>query len=158
MKTQFLEYVTRKQREAKNHLKLIEKLLQKGDLQASSYLEDEEPYIFVKSPIKNMSFDGIRIYEIGDMIAYRIQKESKTEPFGKSYLIDIEDMFNDFMGENMKEEEAGKKVVESVIVELKKFFEKSSKAEEELKNTDYDQNLIVKAGYSDYASQVLNKF
>lgn len=158
MKTQFLEFVDRKQREAKKHLHLIEKLLQKGGMQVSSFLEEEDPYIFLKFPSKGLSFDGIRIYEIGEMIAYRIQKEEKTHPYGKAYMLDIEDMFNDYMSENMKEEEAGHKVIESVVTELKKFFEKSMEAEEDLKNSGQDGlNIIVKAGGSDYASQVLNK-
>lgn len=156
----FLEFLTRKQREGKKHLKLIERLLRKGGMQIYSHLEDDEeqPYIFVKAPGEKLSFDGIRIYEIGEMIAYRIQKEEKTHPFGKAYMLDVEDMFNDFMSENMKEEEAGNKVIESVVEELKKFFSKSEKAEQEMKNNVSDgSGLIIKTGGNDYASTVLNR-
>jgi hypothetical protein len=155
---QFLEFIDRKQRDAKKHLKLVEKLLSKNGMQVYSHLDEEEqPYIFVKSP-KKVSFDGVRIYEIGEMIAYRIQKEEKTHPFGKAYLLDIEDMFNDFMSENMKEEEAGKKVIESVVEELQKFFVKSAKAEQDLRDSGQDgTGLIVKTGGTDYSSTVLNK-
>lgn len=156
---QFLEFVDRKQREAKKHLKLIERLLRKGGMQVFAHLEQEEdPYIFVKSPSHKLSFDGLRIYEIGEMVAYRIQKEEKTHPFGKAYLLDLEDMFNDFMSENMEEEEAGKKVIESVVEELKKFFQKSAKAEQEMRNSGQDgSGLIVKTGGTDYSSTVLNR-
>lgn len=155
----FLEFLTRKQREGKKHLKLIERLLRKGGMQVYPHLEDEEePYVFVKAPSDKLSFDGVRIYEIGEMIAYRIQKEERTHPFGKAYMLDIEDMFNDFMSENMKEEEAGKKVIESVVEELKKFFNKSSKAEQEMRDSGEDVNgLIIKTGGNDYASTVLNR-
>lgn len=154
---QFLEFIDRKQREGKKHLKLIERLLRKGGMSVYSHLEDEDSYIFVKAPSNKLSFDGIRVYEIGEMIAYRIQKEENTHPYGKAYMLDVEDMFNDFMSENMKEEEAGHKVVESVVEELKKFFSKSSKAEEELKDQGDGSNLIIKAGGSDYSSQVMSK-
>lgn len=159
MAIQFLEFVDRKQREAKKHLKLIERLLRKGGMQVYPHLEDEEqPYIFVKSPNHKLSFDGLRVYEIGEMIAYRIQKEEKTHPYGKSYLLDIEDMFNDFMSENMEEDEAGEKVIESVVEELKKFFTKSSKAEQEMRDSGQDgAGLIIKTGGTDYSSTVLNK-
>lgn len=156
---QFLEFVDRKQREAKNHLKLIEKCLSKGGFQVYSHLENtEDPYIYVKNPKKSMSFDGIRIYEIGEMVAYRIQREEKTEPYGKAYWLNLEDMFNDYMSENMEEEEAGKKVVEGVVDEIKKFFSKSSKAEEQMRDSGQDgTGLIIKTGGSDYSSTVLNR-
>lgn len=157
---QFLEFVDRKQRESKKHLKLMEKLLRKGGLEVHSHIEsdDDEPFIFVKSPNKRLSFDGIRIYEIGEMVAYRIQKEEKTQPFGKSYSLDIEDMFNDFMSENIKEKEAGKRVIEGIISEIKKFFSKSERAEEEMKISGQDgTGLIIKTGGSDYSSAVLNR-
>jgi hypothetical protein len=159
MAIQFLEFVDRKQREGKKHLKLIERLLRKGGMQVYAHLEDEEqPYVFVKAPNEKLSFDGIRVYEIGEMIAYRIQKEEKTHPFGKAYMLDIEDMFNDFMSENMEEEEAGHKVIESVVEELKKFFTKSGKAEQEMRDGGADgSGLIIKTGGNDYASSVLNR-
>lgn len=155
---QFLEFVDRKQRESKKHLKLIEKCLSKNGLHVYSHLEEtDDPYIFVKSP-KSLSFEGIRIYEIGDMIAYRVQREEKTEPYGKAYWLDVEDMFNDFISENMSEEDAGKKVVETVAYEIKNFFNKSKKAEEDLQDTSKDGNgLIIKTGGTDYSTSVLNK-
>lgn len=158
MTEQFLEFVDRKQREAVKHLGLMEKLFQKSGMQISAHLNDEDPYIFVKSPDGRLSFDGVRVYEIGGMMAYRVQREQKTEPFGKAYLLDVEDMFNDFMSENMKEEDAGQKVIESVISEIKKFFVKSAKAEQELIDNGQDgAGIILKTGGTDYSSSVINK-
>jgi hypothetical protein len=157
MTVQFLEFVDRKQRESKKHLKLIEQLLRKNGIEVYSHIEkDEEPYIFVKSSDKNLSFEGIRIFEIGNMIAYRVQKQEKTHPYGKSYLLGVEDMFNDYMSENMSEQEAGKKVIQSVKEEIQKFFEKSAKAEAEMNDVDLPR-LVIKTGGSDYSSTVLNK-
>lgn len=158
METIWNEWIDRRQREAKKHLKLIEKLLKKSNFEVDSYLEDENPYVFVKSPQKTkLSFEGIRIYEIGEMIAYRVQREKKTEPFGKAYLLDLEEMFNDYMSENMKENDAGKKVIESVALEVKKFFKKSGEAEQELLDSEGGGVILNAAGGSDYSSMVMNK-
>jgi hypothetical protein len=152
---QFVEFIDRKQREAKKHLKLVERLLRKSGLQVEGHLDADDPYVFLQSPNKKLSFDGVRIYEIGTMIAYRIQKERNTEPYGKAYLLDVEDMFNDYMSENMKEEEAGKKVIESVVREMKKFFDKSADAEQEAKGDE--AGVVLKTGGTDYSTLVLNK-
>jgi len=155
---QFLEFVDRKQRESKEHLKLVEKALRKGHMHVYAHLEDDDPHLFVKSPTKKLSFEGVRVYTIGDRVAYRVQKLEKTEPYGKAYSLNIEDMFHDFMSENMDEETAAKKVMESMVSELKKFFHKSERAEEEMRGGDKDGvGLIVKTGGSDYSSTVLNR-
>jgi len=154
----FVEFVDRKQREAKKHLKLIEKVLRQGKLQVYSHLEDEEPHLFVKANNKKLSFEGVRVYHIGDGIAFRVQKLEKTEPYGKAYSLDVEQMFNDYMSDGMDEKEAVKKVMEAVGQEIKKFFHKSAKAEEETRTGQKDGvGMIVKTGGSDYSSAVLNR-
>lgn len=151
---QFIEFVNRKKRASKKHLSLVEKLLKKGGFETKSFLEEDEPFIFVKAT-SELSFDGIRIYEIGDTLAYRIQKEMKTHPYGKAYELNLEDMFNDYMSENIKEEEAGKKVIETTVEEIKKFFKKSKDAEKDIQNSD-ETNILARAGGSDYSSLVMN--
>jgi hypothetical protein len=155
----FMEFVDRQQRESRRHLKIMEKLLKSQGMQVKSHLEDEDPYIFVKTTTPRLSFDGIRIYEIGEALAYRVVKEEKTEPYGKAYSLNLEQMFNDFMSENkMESEQAGKKVIESVLNELKKFFDKSATAEKELKAGDLDgTGIILRTGGTDYSSLVFNK-
>jgi hypothetical protein len=118
----FLEFIDRKQREAKRQLKIVEKSLRKGKLHVYSHIEDDDPHLFVKANNKKLSFEGIRIYHIGDGIAYRVQKLEKTEPYGKSYALNVEEMYNDFMSENMDEKEAAEKVMEAMVNEIKKFF------------------------------------
>lgn len=154
---QFLEFINRKQRETQKHLKLIEKLLQKGGLKASGHLDQEDPFIFVKNT-KEGSFEGIRIYEIGEMIAYRVQNEERTEPFGKAYILDLEDIFSDFMSENMKEEEAGHRVVKVVSEELNKFFKKSFEAEQELLDKNDEKiGLFTRPSSEDLSAQIGSK-
>lgn len=140
MKT-FLEFVDKQEREAKKQLSLVKKLLENQKMNVGDHLDDEDPYIFVKNPANvNLSFDGIRIYKIGDTIAYRVQRQESTHPYGKSYLLDIEEMFNDLMSEeDMTKEKAGKEVIKSVAEEIQNFFRKSVEAEAELKQGAFDQ-------------------
>jgi len=135
----FIEFIDRKEREAKKQLKIIEHILAKHGMKVKDHLDDDDPFLFVYNPKKNTFFDGIRIYKIGDQIAFRIQKEEKTEPFGKAYGMDIEDMFTDLITDN-KPEEAGKKIMQAVTTEVKKFFDKSALAERELRDREFDQN------------------
>ncbi len=154
----FFEFVDRKQREAVDDLEIVAKALEKGDLDVKKHLHDDQPYLFVKSNNKKLSFEGIRVYKIGEQIAYRIQRLEKSEPFGKTYALNLDDMFNDFMSEGMSKEEAGEKVIESLGDEIKKFFKKSVKAEEELRTGQKDGlGLIIKTGGTDYSSTVLNR-
>jgi hypothetical protein len=157
MKQQFLEFIDRRQREAKKHLKLLGLVLKKNGFQVESHLSDEDPYIWLKSTEKN-DFEGVRIYEIGSTIAFRVQKEEKTEPYGNAYVLDVEDMFNDYMGDNISEEMAGRKVIEAIGSEFRSFFKKSAEAEKEIRDSGYeDKGVILKTGGTDYSNMVLNK-
>ena len=154
----FFEFVDRKQREAVDDLEVVAKALKKGKLEVREHLKDDQPYLFVKSGNKKLSFEGVRVYKIGDQIAYRIQRLEKSEPFGKTYALNLDEMFNDYMSDGMSKEEAGEKVIESLGDEIKKFFRKSEKAEEELRTGQKDGlGLIVKTGGTDYSSTVLNR-
>jgi hypothetical protein len=153
---QFLEFVDRKQRETIRHLQIMKKVFDKIGFEVKSHIDDEDPYLFVKSP-KSLSFEGVRIYEVGDTIAYRIQKEEDTHPYGKSYSLDVQNMFHDFMSENIKEKVAGRKVIDAIKDELNSFFEKSAEAEDDLISQDDERNVILKTGGTDYSTTVLKK-
>jgi len=154
---QFLEFVDRKERESIKHLNLVEKALKNAGLETNSYVDQDDSYIFVKTTNSDTPFEGIRIYKIGDTLAYRTQKEKETEPYGKAYLLDLEEMFNDFMSENIKEEKAGKKVIDSLINEIKQFFDRSAKAEAEISGKERDKTVILKTGGTDYSGMVVSK-
>lgn len=159
MKT-FNEFVDKKTREAKKQLGIIRKILEKNNLVVGDHLEDEEPHLFLRCPDGRTSFDGVRIYKIANSLAYRIQREEKTHPFGKAYPLDVEDMFTDFMTDTKDQEKAGKQVIKSVLEEFNKFFIKSAEAESELKQSDFDQagdplgRVTVRTTGTDYANQV----
>lgn len=162
----FGEFVDKKKRESLRQLKIIGQLLEKNGLKVERFLESEEqgdPYIYCFNPMRNGSFDGIRIYKIGDQIAFRIQKENKTHPYGSAYPIPVEDMFSDFISdEDSDEQQAGNRVIESVTKEVKKFFERSIDAEKDERKAMIDQdgekgNVLVRTSGTDYSALVYNK-
>jgi hypothetical protein len=155
--TLFLEFLDRRHRESKRKLRLVKKLLEQGDVNVVSHLDDDEPFLYVKSPENGSNFGGIRIYEIGGVIAYKIQRTEDAHPYGDAYLLDLEEMFHDYMTETDSEQKAGKKVIKSAIREIKRFFEKSTEAESVLLNKEPDPKVIMKTGGTDYASMLLSR-
>jgi hypothetical protein len=152
MSNTFREFVDRKTREAKKHLGTLKKILKRDGMEVKDFLEEEDPYIYVANPIGNLSFDGVRIYKIGGEVAYRIQKEDKTHPYGKAYVLDVEGMFHDLLSDNIGEQKAGE--------EFKKFFSKSSEAEKDLRASEFDyagdsmKGMVVNPSGTDYSNTV----
>ena len=167
MRKNFGDFINKKQRDALEQLELMRKLLERNGLKVESFLETDdtdEPYIFCFNPSQNASFDGIRIYKIGDRLAYRIQKENQTHPYGKAYSLEIEEMFHDFLSEtDIDQRKAGERVIEIVTKEVKKFFDKSVDAEKEERKSNVEGdadnagNVLVKTTGTDYSSLVYNK-
>lgn len=163
----FGDFVDKRKRDNLRQLGLIRQTLESQGFKVDNFLEnsEEDPYVFVFNPSRNGSFDGLRIYKIGDIISFRIQKENKTHPYGAAYAIPIEDMFQDFMSdEDIDEVGAGKKVMESVAKEIRKFFEKSVEAERDERDKILDRDnsngaggVLVKTTGTDYSSLVHNK-
>ena len=158
----FVEFVDKKKRKSKKQLGLITQMLKKEGLIIGNHLEEDDPYVFLKSTNSGLSFDGIRIYKIGSDIAYRVQKEETTHPYGKAYALDVEGMYHDLLSDNMNEDKAAKEVIKSVIQELKTFFNKSLDAEKELQIGDYDKKgdpmgrILAKNTGTDYSNMVHN--
>jgi len=162
MERTFMEFVRRKKREAVKQLKTVKKVLEHEGFKVDAYLDEDsdDPYIFLKGK-DDLSFDGVRIYKVGESIAYRVQKESKTHPYGRAYLLDIEDNFNDLMAETGSEKKAGEYVIQAVNKEFTRFFQKSKMAERELKTADYEDGdeastggIIVNSASMDYATSI----
>lgn len=162
----FGEFVDRKKRESIRQLKLLKQLLESNGMKTENFLmeNDDEPYIYCHNPVNTGSFDGIRIYKIGNTIAFRIQKENETHPYGSAYQLPVEEMFHDFLAdEDIDQEKAGKKVIESVAKEIRRFFDKSAEAEsdERDQNSEMEKdsagNVLVRTTGTDYSSLVYNK-
>jgi hypothetical protein len=135
----FVEFINKKERESKHQLKIIEKVLIKDGFKVKEHLDNEDPFLYIYNPKKNTFFDGVRLYKVGDQIAFRVQKEERTEPFGKAYPMNVEEMFTDLISE-YKPEEAAKKIMGAIKTEVKKFFEKSAIAEREIRDKEFDRD------------------
>lgn len=159
----FGDFINKKKRDAVKHLELIEKLLKKQGMKVEKFFEDaDEPYVFCFNPTKNTSFDGVRIYTIAGQIAFRVQKESKTHPYGRAYPLNIEEMFEDFLtDEGINEQEAGKKVIEAVNKEVRRFFEKCVDAEkddrQQEKEDEAEGGIAIRGQNTDYSNLINNK-
>jgi hypothetical protein len=162
----FGDFVDKKKRDTIKQLTLIKQMLERSGLKAENFTdtdeEDHEPYIFCYNPSKTGSFDGIRIYKVGDDLAFRIQKESKTHPYGAAYPLPIESMFYDFLADQgVDEKKAGQKIIEAVGKEIRKFFDKSMEAERDARELKADKesagNMIIRTSGTDYSALVYNK-
>ena len=158
----FREFLGGKKREGKRQLHMIHKLLERNGFKVEDFLDEQfdEPYIYCYNPNKDTSFKGVRIYRIGDKIAYRVQRESKTHPFGTAYLIDMDGIFNDLMSDGMtKKEQLGHKVMEEIVANIRAFFKESADAEREEDKWDDDGDSMGMVHVrnplgGDYSSQV----
>lgn len=157
----FSDFLNKKKRDDSKQLEILEKILRSKGLKTENFLEShEDPYIFCYAPSKNCSFDGIRIYKIADTIAFRIQKESETHPYGKAYPLDVEEMFEDFLSDDhINRKEAAIKVMEEIAAGIRRFFDKSAEAEKEDKYGVIDDadNVALRSQANDYSTMIYNK-
>jgi hypothetical protein len=151
----FKDFIDEKGRKAKRELGLIQQVLEKAGLKAVSRYDEQgdedEPYVYVPAN-GDLTFGGVRIYKVGNHIAYKIQKEEDTQPYGRAYELAVEDMYNDLVADHMDEEKAGKRVMEAIAAEMKRFFEKSRKAEGDLEELKDDKKKINLRNMMDYGS------
>lgn len=155
----FKEFSETKIRETKKQLKTVKRVLEKQGFTVDSCLEDDDdPYIFVHSGNQQLSFEGVRIYKVSGIMAYRVQKEKETHPYGKAYELNLENIFNDLMAENGDESKSGHGVIKTVGEQFKKFFKKSVDAEQELKSIDVEKSsedgVSVRNANLDYSTMI----
>lgn len=163
----FKDYMNVEDRKALRQLSIVQSLLEKGGMKVIDFTEsedDQNPYIYVYNTAGNKFFDGIRIYSIGKKLAYRVQKEERTHPFGTAYPLKIEEMFNDLISEeDIDSKKAGQEIIEQIPKILQKFFERSAEAEKEIINQDIqdksDSNAagMRSTGGTDYSQMVHSK-
>jgi len=134
----FSAFMERKDRENKDHLRLLGKLLGRAGFQVKDHLDHhEDPFLYVEKPIDNdpiiesLEFGGIRLYTRGkDIISFRPQNKEAAEPFGAAYLLDVKGMFKDLMKDGHSEE-TGKDLVKYIIEEVLNFFLHSAKIQKD---------------------------
>lgn len=158
----FLEFIDKIDRENLKKLKIIGALLESQDYDVSKHFDFEDSYIYVKNPLDDGDFGGCRIYVIGDIVCYRVQKEKDTEPYGKAYELDVEGYFEDLLEDHKEPKKAAEALIKVIAIDLKRFFQESGKAYKQLQVQDYDistsnpyNKLINRIGMSpDYSSLV----
>jgi hypothetical protein len=143
-------------------------MLKKGGLDVidRSHVQ-HDPHLWVQAHPKPEEFDGIRVYLLGNICAFRVQKLASTEPYGKSYLLDLQKMYDDILAEMGEEAYADpkkptKKLIDEVGVKIRKFYVDSIKDEEKFLQTQLDgptrsdiggATILPNSGF-DYSSAV----
>jgi hypothetical protein len=138
----FSAFVDKKTSKARRELEVVRDILKEGGVKVEDFLKEESPYLFVPSSNNGLNFGGIRVYKVGNSVAYRIQNEGKTEPYGKSYSLDIRGVFEDLVSD-MDADKAAEETKKAVVEEITKFFEKSAEAQEELESPEFDPHNKV---------------
>jgi uncharacterized protein (DUF488 family) len=153
----FLEYVYKQKRESKRHLEIIKKLLEQNNFKVNDKTGEDDPYLFVQVPEHNLTFGGLRVYQIGNRIAFRTQKRVETEPYGMAYGLDIEEMYEDLLDDNVHDKQIAENLIKSVVDRFNDFFKKSKQAEEDRPiGTDPLNKAYIRSTGTDYANLVLN--
>ena len=154
----FNEFVDKKHRDAEKHLKIIKDILEHGGFKIEDYTNDSsDPYVYVYAPSKDLSFDGVRVYEIANGLAYRVQKESKTHPYGRAYELPVQEIYEDLLDDEPNDK-IGPKIMNILTKEIKTFFEKSMQAEKEspmMANDPLDKAYMRSQG-TDYSSKIFD--
>lgn len=165
----FTNFLDSKTRSNKEHLHLLQHILSKAGFQTENHLDDDkEPYVYIKKPvdvdpiIEHLSFDGVRLFTRGkDLIVYRAQNKSESEPYGTARQIDIKGMFKDLVHEASKDL-IGNRIIFNIIQELTNYFLQSAKAEREEDAGGPDSQLGAitapgTTGGTDYSLTVFDK-
>lgn len=149
----FSSFLDKKNKQAVRELGIIRDILAEEDFKVEDFLESESPYIFVNTSEEGLEFEGVRVYKIGSGLAYRIQRENKTEPYGEAYSLEIEDLFGELVSD-MSEEEAAEAIKKAVSEEFKRFFSRSAKAQNEIESGKLDPHskIVVTKGAGDISN------
>lgn len=160
----FREFVDKKSRRSKYELNVLKQVFEHNGFKVEDKTKDDEPHLFIKSPNDDLSFGGIRVYKIGSSLAFRVQKESDTHPYGKAYSLNVNEMYEDLITDKQDEEIAGTEVMKAVVQEVKSFFEKSAIAEKDMSSTEIDKKsdamgrvMIKGSDTSDYSNNLFKK-
>jgi hypothetical protein len=143
--------------------------LKKGGLAVINRIHQQnDPHLWVQAHPQPEEYRGLRIYLLGNICAFRVQKLEKTEPYGKSYLLDLQEMYDNIL-EDLGEEEDNKDpnmamniLIKQMCDKIRKFYIDSIKDEEEFlsaqlngpERQDIGGAAILPVTGIDYSSQV----
>lgn len=132
----FSNFLDKKIKKTRDELEILKGILEEANFDVKDFIKEEDPYLYLVNPKKDLSFEGVRIYKIGSGLAYRVQNETNTEPYGVAYPLNVEQSFEDIISDLDDENKAAELIKKSISEEFNGFFDKSRKAEEELKNPE----------------------
>jgi len=119
--------------------------LKKGGLAVINRIHQQnDPHIWVQAHPQPEEYRGIRVYLLGNICAFRVQKLENTQPYGKSYLLNMQEMYDDIlenMGEKADDKDPAKAVeilIKQVSDTIRKFYIDSIKDEEEFLSAQLD--------------------
>jgi hypothetical protein len=138
----FSSFLDIKNKKTIKELEVLKDTLSKH-FKIDAFLERENPYIFLRAnkSDEDLNFEGVRIYKIGSSMAYRIQNENETEPYGQAYPLNLEEMFEELIPD-MDDKKAAKVIQDCLIDEFTNFFKKSSEIQKELRSGQFNKNDI----------------
>jgi hypothetical protein len=151
-----------------DRLKDLYRLLKAGGLVVVDKTnEQNDPHLWVQAHPTPQEFSGIRVYLLGNICAFRVQKLETTEPYGKAYLMDLQGIFDKIlekMGNKAQKssKEAVKELIKSVSGEINAFYHDSIKDEEEFvqdqlygpERSDVGGAALVPSSGFDYSMKV----
>jgi len=145
----FSSFVDKRVNRDRKELEVVRDVLKQGGVKVEDFTEKDDPHLFVAATEGGLDFGGVRVYKIGSRMAYRIQNEASTEPYGESYPINIEGLFEDLITD-MDDEKAAEEIKKAIVGEMKGFFKKSLEAQNELSSDGADPHnkIIVVPGKS----------
>lgn len=126
----FNEYLEKKDKEDKKKLEDIFNLLKRVDgIKTLGYLDYDIPYIFVRvqagkhiSPTLIELDLGVRIFNAGHKVVYRLQHGPKGTQIGPSRVIEDLDEIDDYLEQGKTEQEAYNEIFRQIPKKLKKFL------------------------------------
>lgn len=154
----FSAFVDKKTNRARKELEVVRDILKEGGLKVEDFIKEEDPYLYVPSNKQSLDFGGVRIYKVGNSVAYRIQNDKDTQPYGASYSLDVESMFEDLISD-MGEEKAAEEIKKAVVEEINNFFKKSLEAQDEIGAAGFDPHskiMIVPGRSTDISNMMPN--
>ena len=156
----FSSFLDIKNKKTIKELSILKDALSKH-FKVESFLERENPYIFLRAnkSDEDLNFEGVRIYKIGSDMAYRIQNENETEPYGQAYPLNLEKMFEELLPD-MGDEKAAKIIQDCLVDEFNNFFKRSSEIQKELRSGQFKKNdistpiVVVGSNSGDYTNSI----
>ena len=128
----FFEYIDRTDDEVSRRLELVKKALERGGFRTKDFIKkDQDPHVFVYGTPQSSTFEGVRFYLLGDILAFKVQKKVDTEPYGKAYTFALQDMYDDMVlkyADNKDKKKSIKATITKMADELREFFNKSKDA------------------------------